>query len=165
MFARDTDGFWAFSPAAQQAPPPSSDKLMCVALQIRVMNWRPAAVYLVLAVVALAMLQIAVSLILGILGTALAILTAVVGIAVVGVFLYGGYKAFSWARSAKRPKLPQLSRGGSSESVESINRVDRLKQRYADGELSEDEFERRLERELDGPQLEHLSHERHTERE
>lgn len=106
------------------------------------MNWRKVLIYGALGLGALLLLRIVVSLIFGILGLLWTIITTAVTLLAIGVLLYGGYKLLSWVRDTE-----------SSDSIESSteSRIDALKERYANGELAEDEFERRLDRELDGP--------------
>lgn len=123
------------------------------------MNWRTALVYGVLAVGALLLLRGVVAFVFGIFGLLWAVLTTAVALVAVGGLLYGGYRLFSWLRgTASSPASDSSTTAASTDG-----RLERLKQRYADGELSDEEFERRLEQELDGTTG--LDRERQPERE
>jgi len=121
------------------------------------MNWRKPLVYGALALGVLLVLRVAVSLLFGVLGFLWAIVTTAVAVLALGGLLYGGYKVLSRVRGT----------GSASDSGTSSpeSRVERLKERYANGELSEDEFERRLDREFGGPRVDSLDRELTRERE
>lgn len=122
------------------------------------MNWRNVFTYLVLVLGALVLFRIVMSAILGILGLIWAIITTVVAMLITGAVLYGGYKLFSWSR---RDKLSLSS--GSSMSTEPADRVDTLKEQYANGELSQAELEHQLERELGKPKRDSSEYNLHRE--
>lgn len=116
--------------------------------------------YGVLALVALVMLQVVVSFVFGLLDLLWTVVTTAVALLAVGGVLYVGYRALSWARDSEPV--------GDSTPVETSppdDRVERLKQQYADGKLSEDELEQRLNRELGGPNIDGLDSEPRRERE
>lgn len=125
------------------------------------MNWRTALLYGALGLGALLLLRVVVSLTLGLLGFLWAVVTTAVTLLAVGGLLYGGYRLLSWVRDT------QSSPDSSSDEVPTspADRVERLKERYANGELSEDEFERRLDREFGGPSMDSLDRELDRERE
>jgi uncharacterized membrane protein len=113
------------------------------------MNWRKVLAYTGLALGVLFVAQIVVSLFFGILGLLWAVFTTLVTVLAVGLLLYGGYKLLSWIRGTES-SVSDSGDEWDAASTEPADGVDRLKERYANGDLSEDEFERRLERELDG---------------
>lgn len=116
------------------------------------MNWWKVLIYGALGLGALLLLRIVVSLIFGILGLLWTIITTAVTLLAIGGLLYGGYKLWSWTCDTESSD----SGGATSTSTEPANRVETLKERYANGELSEDKFERQLDRELDGPRTDSL---------
>lgn len=122
-------------------------------------RWKLLA-YGVIAIGAIILLQLVVSFVFGLLDLLLSIVTAAVALLVVGGLLYGGYRLLSWAGGSE-------SASGSDpvETSTPDDRVERLKQQYADGKLSEDELEQRLDRELGGPSMDALDRELHRERE
>lgn len=125
------------------------------------MNWRTVFASGALALGALLVLRVAVSVTLSILGLLWAIIMTTVTLLAIGGLLYGGYKLFSWAQGSQSSPASDSSGGQTSTA----DRVERLKERYARGDLSEDEFERRLDRELGGPNMDSLNRERTRERE
>jgi uncharacterized membrane protein len=122
-------------------------------------RWKLLA-YGVLALVALVLLQVVVSFVLGLLDLLWTIATTGLALLAVGVLLYAGYRILSWVRGSE-------SAGGSDpvETATPDDRVERLKQQYADGKLSEDELEQRLDREFGGPNTDRIDRELGRERE
>jgi uncharacterized membrane protein len=122
-------------------------------------RWKLLA-YGVLALVALVVLQLVVSFMFGVLDFLLSIVTMAVTLLLIAGLLYGGYRILSWVRGSE-------SASGSDpvETSTSDDRVERLKQQYADGKLSEDELKQRLDRELGGPSVDALDRELRRERE
>jgi hypothetical protein len=123
------------------------------------MNWGKVLLYGAVALGILVFLQFVVSLVFGILSLLWTVVTTAVTLLAIGGLLYGAYKLLSWARDTESSD-PVDEWDDTSTGTEPADRVDALKKRYTDGELSEAEFERRLERELDGPSRDRLERER-----
>jgi len=93
-----------------------------------------------------------------------------VALAIIGAILYGGYRVYSWFSDDSEPAEQSFSSSMSSAStatstdVSPDNRVDDLRQRYASGEISEAELERRLERELADDGVDSIDRELERER-
>jgi Predicted membrane protein (DUF2078). len=128
------------------------------------MNWRKITLYTLLGLGILVAFQIALSVIATIIGTAWAIATSLLTLAVVAAMFYSGFRLILWYRGDR------ISRSEASDTTDKDrpapnqqSRIDTLKQRYADNELSDAEFERQLERELDGPDVDSISRERSRE--
>jgi hypothetical protein len=124
------------------------------------MDWRKLLAYGVLALGALILLQFVVSLVFDVLSLLWSVVTMAVTLLVIAGLLYAGYRLLSWSRGSE-------SASGSDpvETSTPDDRVERLKQQYADGKLSEDELEQRLDRELGGPNMDRLDRELGHERE
>lgn len=123
------------------------------------MNWRKGLIYVGLALGALLVVRIVVSLVFGLLGFLWTALTTLATVLAVGILLYGGYKILSRVRGNEMASVSDSVGEWESISTKPANRVERLKERYANGELSEAEFERRLSQELDDHQTESLDRE------
>lgn len=125
------------------------------------MNWPKVLTYGVIALVALFLLRIAVGAVLGFVGFLWTAITTGVTLLAIGGLLYGAYRLWSWVSDDESSP--------ASDSVESPrsteDRVETLKKRYAKGELTEDEFERRLGQELGGPSMDRLDRQLNRERE
>jgi hypothetical protein len=131
------------------------------------MNWGKLLGYGVLAVVVLLVLQVVLSLVLSLFGLLWAVVTtAGTLLAVVGLF-YGMYRLLSWASTGGDDASAESVEdfGSATTSPEPETRVETLKDRYASGNLSEAELERRLEQELDTPTTDDLGRDVHRERE
>ena len=128
------------------------------------MNWRNVALYTLLGLGVLVAIQIIFSVIATIISIAWAIASSLLTLAVVGAMFYGGFRLVSWYRGDNNA-------GAGNGDVNDANRpapnqqsrIDTLKERYADGKLSDAEFERQLERELDGPDIDSSNRERSRE--
>jgi Predicted membrane protein (DUF2078). len=83
----------------------------------------------------------------------------------VGGLLYGGYRLVSQARDTEPSTATGPAGRSDTAGTESESRVEELKQRYASGKLSEEEFERRLEQELDTPRTDGPGRDLRRERE
>jgi len=90
-------------------------------------------------------------------------------LAVLGAVGYAGYKLYGLVSSGS--KSTQASRGGfsmsetgTSSNAGSRSTRDRLEQQYLNGEITEEEFERRLERELNGGEYDSIDRELQRER-
>jgi len=128
--------------------------------------------YLVLGVLAFVVASFVVSA----LFTALAIVWALVTTAVtllalgaVGYGVYRLYKLLSGGSSSPSRSTSTLGRetttgGEPTTDIEPGSRVDSIKQRYADGKLTESEMERLLERELDDREQDSIDRELQRER-
>ena len=128
------------------------------------MNWRNVALYTLLGLGVLVAVQIILSVIATVIGIAWAIASSLFTLAVVGAMFYGGFRLVSWYREdnnagAENGDVADMDRGAPNQQ----SRIDALKERYADGELSDAEFERQLERELDGPDVDSITRERSRE--
>lgn len=121
--------------------------------------WK-ALKYAALAVGIFLVVSAVVSVVAAILSIVWAIVTTAVTVAVLAALLYAGVKLYGWLGSddgsaSNEPDTAAESRFGLNIGPEptdgdtSVDRVDRLKQRYAEGDISEAELERRLELELD----------------
>jgi uncharacterized membrane protein len=125
------------------------------------MNWPKVLTYGVIALVALFLLRIAVGAVLGFFGFLWTAITTGVTLLAIGGLLYAGYRLWSWVSEDESSSASDSV--GASTSTE--DRVETLKRRYAEGELTEDEFERRLGQELGGPSMDRLDRQLNRERE
>ncbi|WP_226013012.1 SHOCT domain-containing protein [Halomicrobium salinisoli] len=116
-------------------------------------------------------LLVAVSAVLSVVGMVLsAVWMALVGVAaLVGLAVLGyvGYRVARWVLSddestAERIPDTGLDRSTAAEATE--DPVDRLQQQYADGKLTEAEFERKLERAMDEREPDPIERELERER-
>ena len=117
------------------------------------MNWWAVFKYTALLIGGVIILTTVLGVVLGILGTLMGLLWAVVGLlvslivpavslAVVAALIYGAVTLLS-GDSGGTPTGETASKPADP--------IERAKERYAAGEISEQELERRLELELDGP--------------
>jgi uncharacterized membrane protein len=126
------------------------------------MNWGKVLGYGLLVIGGLIAVRLAIGAVLGFLSLLWTLITTGVALAVIAGLLYGGYRLLSWARddeSSTESNTVDTTRSGPEDGVET------LKQKYASGKLSEEEFERRLEQELGGPSIDSLDRELTRERE
>jgi uncharacterized membrane protein len=128
--------------------PPPGEQIFATGPITSGMNWWKVLGYGAVAVGVLWLLQFVVSLIFSILSLVWTVITTAVALLALAGLLYGGYRLLSWVRDTESADSADDSETGR----EPANRVETLKERYTNGELSEEEFERRLERELDGPE-------------
>lgn len=124
------------------------------------MNWPKVLTYGVIALVALFLLRIAVGAVLGFVGFLWTAITTGVTLLAIGGLLYGAYRLWSWVSDDESSPASDSVETSSTE-----DRVETLKKRYAKGELTEDEFERRLGQELGGPSMDRLDRQLNRERE
>jgi hypothetical protein len=125
------------------------------------MNWGKVLLYGAVALGMVVLLQFVVSLVFGLLSLLWTVVTTAVTLLALGGLLYGGYKLLSWIRGTGTESSDSVGEwDDDAPETEPADRVDALKERYTDGELSEDEFERRLEQELGGPSRDRLERER-----
>lgn len=90
-------------------------------------------------------------------------------LAVLGAVGYVGYRLYglvSGGSKSTRTSTSGLSipETGTSSNAGSQSTRDRLEQQYLNGEITEEEFERRLERELDGGEYDSIDRELQRER-
>lgn len=124
------------------------------------MALRTLVKYAALAVGLLVLASVAVSVVSAILGIVWAVVTTLVTAAVLVAVLYAGYRGGSWLR---RRGSGGDSDGGTAAD-EPADPAERLRERYVRGELTEAEFERRLDRALDGPDPDGIDRELGRER-
>jgi hypothetical protein len=92
-------------------------------------------------------------------------------LAIVGGIGYVGYKLYSLVSGGSSTSEPtsstdefSMSDIGRSTSTSTRSSGDDLRQQYLNGEITEEEFERRLERELDGGEFDDIDRELQRER-
>ena len=130
------------------------------------MNWRNVILYTLLGLGLLVALQVALSIIATIIGVGWAIATSILTLAVTAAMFYGGFKLILWYRGDRSSRSEASDATGMNRpEPNQQSRIDTLKVRYADGKLSESEFERQLERELDGPDVDSIDRELSREHE
>jgi Predicted membrane protein (DUF2078). len=115
--------------------------------QIAHMNLRNVILYILVGAGVLLLARILIGIIFGIIGVAIALITLISVLFAVGVMGYGSYRLFSMLRGTSSSSATASSQ--SHQAPESEDSISTLKEQYARGELSEREFERRLEYELD----------------
>ena len=122
--------------------------------------------YVALALSALLVLSVVVSVVSTIVGLLWGLITALATLLVVGGLLYGGFKVVTWLSGDGSPTTDPVSDGAGFETTEETtdDRIERLREQYANGKLSEAELERRLELELDGPETDGIDRELNRER-
>lgn len=113
--------------------------------------WK-AAKYAALAIGVLVLVGVAVSVVATILGIAWSILTAIATLLVLVGFTYATVQGVRWLRSDGTTDSTPVDTG-------STDPVERLTDRYVSGDLTEDEFERQLSLELDGPDSDEIDRE------
>ncbi|WP_459192972.1 SHOCT domain-containing protein [Halosimplex sp. J119] len=122
--------------------------------------------YTALAVFALFLVSVVLSTVFALVGFVWAIVTTVVTLLVLGGLLYGGFRLFSLLSDEDSADTnPFGSDTGSTRSADTgEDRISRLRERYASGEISEAELERRLELELDGVEPDSIDRELNREK-
>jgi uncharacterized membrane protein len=130
------------------------------------MNWRRIILYSIVGISLLLAVQIALSVVWVIFGLIWSIATLLVTLAVLGVIGYAGVKFLLWYfDSGACPTADGDTKSSDAADANSVNRIKRLKDRYANGDLSENEFERRLEHELTDPDIDNIDRELSREHE
>lgn len=136
------------------------------------MTWVWTAIkYSIVGFGVLTSLVIVLSLLLGLIGTifglSIALFTLVVALVLPGVSLIVlGVVAYAVYRLISEPESPEQTNPSATRTdLTQSDSVARLKQQYAAGKLSEDEFERRLESELDDTHTDPIDRELRYERE
>ena len=121
--------------------------------------------------IALAIL-IAVSVVISVVSTlvswTIALAVGAVQLALLLGLVYLAYKAGSWIFGGSDDAYATDSIGGSRSSSSSVggsqSRQDRLRQQYVEGQISEEEFEQRIARELESEDLGDIDRELERER-
>ncbi|WP_123536517.1 hypothetical protein [Halosimplex salinum] len=119
-----------------------------------------------LAIGAFILVSVVLSVVSALVGLVWALVTTVATLLTVAALLYGGFKLYSWLSddgSSERDSIRDRSRTTRTDGT-GEDGVARLRERYANGELSEAELERRLELELDGPETDSIDRELSRER-
>jgi len=130
------------------------------------MNWRKIILYSIVGIGLLLAVQIVLSVVWAIFGLIWSIATLLVTLAVLGAMGYAGIKFFSWYfDSGAESTTDDNTTSSEAAGTEPIDRIERLKDRYTDGSLSEAEFERRLEHELNDPDIDSIDRELNREHE
>jgi|GEM_PF-5836643 hypothetical protein len=127
------------------------------------MNWRKVLFYTIFGLGLLVALQIALSVVAVVIGSRGRLPPPSPRWLSRGAVLRG-FKLVSWYRDGGATARPRRH-SQRSIGTEPPTRVESLKERYANGHLSEAEFERELERELDGPDVDAIDRELSRERE
>lgn len=107
--------------------------------------WK-AAKYTAIAIGVLVLIGVALSIVATIVGIAWTILTTIATLLVLAGLGYATIQGVRWLWSGDEPTIES-----GPADTESVDPVERLTDRYVAGELSEEEFERRLALELDDP--------------
>ena len=97
---------------------------------------------LVFAFVALVTVSVLLTLVSLVVGLLTALLVKLVTLAVLVLALIGAYRVFAWSR--RRSASDDDERSSAPEPT-TEDRLERLRERYIDGELTESEYERNLE--------------------
>lgn len=134
------------------------------------MDWKQALYYGAVALAVLIGVSVLVSVVSAILSLAWAVISGVVTLAVLAGVVYVAYKAGSWLSGGDDASVDAGSIGGSRSSSSTStddateSRRDRLRRQYVEGQISEAEFERRIESELETAEFDELDRELERER-
>jgi len=123
--------------------------------------------YLVFAVVAFVLLSAVISALFAAVAVVWAVATTIATLALLGAAGYGVYRLYQLVSGgSSSPSIPASSVGSGREtaSIEPKSRVEGIKRKYANGDLSEREMERMLEREMDDRELDSIDRELKRER-
>ena len=111
------------------------------------MALKKVAWYGALAIGILVLISVAISIITTVLSLVWALVTTAISLLVIAAIIYGIYKGASWFLSDDDSGSYTDSISGGRQS--SDDPVETLRDKYVNGEISEEEFERRLDLELD----------------
>lgn len=136
------------------------------------MTLKKLVLYLLVAILALMVVSATISAVFAVLGIIWAVMSLVATLLVLGALGYGGYKLYTvFTRGnedsydvSERSRLGQTDWPTDVNQSESTDPVESLKEKYTRGELTEAEFERRLERELDETEYDSIDRELQRER-
>lgn len=134
------------------------------------MNLRKVGLYVAIGIGLLLVARIVVSTVLAIAGFLWAAVTTAVTLLVLAGLAYGLYRGVRWLRDggsgadaraldADAHSLGSDARSTAAPTDDADDPVERLTDRYVEGDLSEDELERRLDRALDGPDRDEIDRE------
>jgi hypothetical protein len=133
-------------------------------------TWK-LVLYAVGALVFLAVATVVLRTVLWAISLAVTMIQIAAVLAIVGGIGYVGYKLYSLVSGGSSTSEPtsstdefSMSDIGSSTSTSTRSSGDDLRQQYLNGEITEEEFERRLERELDGGEFDDIDRELQRER-
>ena len=130
------------------------------------MNWRKIILYSIVGVGLLLAVQIVLSVVWAIFGLIWSIVTLLVTLAVLGAMGYAAIKFLSWYfDSGANFTTDGNTTRSEAVGTEPIDRIERLKDRYTNGTLSETEFERRVEHELNDQEVDSIDRELSREHE
>lgn len=124
-------------------------------------------VWLVLAVVGLLLLSAVVSAVFAAIAFLWWVVRTAVLLGIIGGLLYGAYKLYGMAsgnNTSTGDYSFSTSTSSGTEYSQSTDPVKNLQQQYANGELDEAEFERRLERQMADDELDSIDRELQRER-
>lgn len=122
------------------------------------------AMYVVVGLLTLVLASIVLSAIFAAIAFVWLLARLIVFLLVVGILGYVGYKAYSTVSGILPSRNTSSVSPPSAESSQSADPVTTLKNRYARGELTEAEFERKLERLLDEREYDDIDRELQRER-
>lgn len=124
--------------------------------------------YVILGLLALVVMSAVVSAVFAAIALAWLALRLLVVLLVLGGAAYVGYRIYGFLTGSVplvgRSKSTATKTSRESASDGGVDNVERLKQQYANGELTDREFERKLERELDTRQYDSIDCELQRER-
>lgn len=122
------------------------------------MALKKALWYGALAIGVLILISVAVSLITTVLSLVWALVTTAISLLVLAAIVYGIYKGVTWLTSGSGSRRRSQGEFGTSTATSTTttsvggsteDRLDRLREQYVNGEITEAEFERRIDAELD----------------
>jgi hypothetical protein len=134
------------------------------------MDGKTVLYYGAIAVAILVGVSVLVSVVSAILSLAWAVVSGIVSLAVLAGLVYVAYRAGSWvfrsddARSNPDSLDESWSTSSTSSGEASESRRDRLRRRYVEGQIGEEEFERRIASELETEELDDIDRELERER-
>jgi hypothetical protein len=134
------------------------------------MDGTKALYYGAIAVAILVGVSVLVSVVSAILSLAWAVVSGIVSLAVLAGLVYVAYKVGSWLfRSDDATSSPDSvgeswSTSSTSSGDASESRQDRLRRQYVEGQIGEEEFERRIASELETEALDDIDRELERER-
>jgi len=134
------------------------------------MDGKKALYYGAVALAILIGVSVLVSVVSAILSIAWAVISGVVTLAVLAGLAYVAYRAGSWFLGSDDTAADSDSIGGSwstsstASGDASESRRDRLRRQYVEGQIGEEEFERRIASELETEELDDIDRELERER-